>query len=185
MHFLLLIEVVFPPEGRDAVGPSLSCKGMALTNQPPSVFNSAAAWHAKQQLIERLVHFGFPSAFLLFVLFVVLGSTHSLCTHSKTQVTRADLHFLSSQSNISTLNNDLEIPNMERRWQDLCCPRAAKQCRPMHGNLSKSGLICCICWNCNSNKLSFDLILLNDIIYCFILIIWRRKASTTHSHSHM
>lgn len=71
-------KVFFPPEGQDAVGPSLSCKGMALTNQPPSVFSSAAAWHVKQQLIESLVHFGFTSvaALLLCVLFVILGSTH-------------------------------------------------------------------------------------------------------------
>lgn len=69
---------VSSPEGQDAIGPSLSCKGTALTNQHPSVFRSPAAWHLKQQLIERLVHFGFASTavLLLFVLFVFLGSTH-------------------------------------------------------------------------------------------------------------
>lgn len=37
------LKSVFPPEGQGAVGQSLSCKGMALTNQPPSVFSRAAA----------------------------------------------------------------------------------------------------------------------------------------------
>lgn len=50
VDFLLLTKVFFPLEGQDAVGPSLSCKG--LTNQHPSALRSAAAWHVKQQLIE-------------------------------------------------------------------------------------------------------------------------------------
>lgn len=72
------LKSVFAPKGQGAVGQSLSCKGTALTNQPPSVFSSAAAWHVKQQLIESLVHFAFTSAaaLLLFVLFVFLCSTH-------------------------------------------------------------------------------------------------------------
>lgn len=103
---------VFPPEGQDAVGPSLSCKGMALTNQPPSVFSSAAAWHVKQQLIESLVRFGFTSvaALLLCVLFVILGSTHCFSAsygliqrHRQSRIPHR-LLFLNSQSEIGTLN---------------------------------------------------------------------------------
>lgn len=85
------LKKCFPPEGQDAVGPSLSCNGMALTNQPPSVFSSAAAWHVKQQLIESLVHFGFTSvaALWLCVLFVFLGFAQCFFwTHSKKPVTR-------------------------------------------------------------------------------------------------
>lgn len=72
------LKTVFPLEGQGAVGQSLSYKGMAFTNQPPSVFSSAAAWHVKQQLLRRLVYIGFTSvaAFLLFFLFVVICSAH-------------------------------------------------------------------------------------------------------------
>lgn len=115
------LKSVFPPEGQRAVGQSLSCKGMALTNQPPSAFSSATAWHAKQQLIESLVHFGFTSAaaLLLFVLFVCLCSTHRFSVsyvliQSNTHLDICEvtltlifhwLLFLNSHSKILTLNS--------------------------------------------------------------------------------
>lgn len=76
--FFFFFKKCFPPEGQGAVGPSLSYEGMAFTNQPPSVFSSAAAWHVKQQLLRSLVYTGFTSvnSFLLFFLFVVLCSAH-------------------------------------------------------------------------------------------------------------
>lgn len=114
------LKSVFTPGGQGAVGQSLSCKGMALTNQPPSVFSSAAAWHVKQQLLESLVHFGFTSAaaLLLFILFVFICSTHcfsasyvliqsntlsDICKVTLTPIFHWQL-CLNSHSKISTLN---------------------------------------------------------------------------------
>lgn len=37
------LKTVYPPEGQGAVGRSLSCGMMGLTNQPPSVFSRTAA----------------------------------------------------------------------------------------------------------------------------------------------
>lgn len=73
------LKTVYPPEGQGAVGRSLSCGMMGLTNQPPSVFSRTAAWHVKQQLFESLVHCARAAALLLFVLFVFLCSAHWFC----------------------------------------------------------------------------------------------------------
>lgn len=153
----LFFKKCFPPEGQGAMGQSLSCKGMALTNQPPSVFSNAAAWHAKQQLIESLVHFGFTSAaaFLLFVLFVFLRSTHCfsyVLIQSNTHLEICEvtlifqwLLFLNSHSNklytfpawtfISVIVLTL---NPKRQQQDIFCTIATKQ----HWNWSSWGMFC-------------------------------------------
>lgn len=73
------LKTVYPPEGQGAVGRSLSCEMMGLTNQPPSVFSRTAAWHVKQQLFESLIHCAWAAALLLFVLFVFLCSAHWFC----------------------------------------------------------------------------------------------------------
>lgn len=87
------LKSVFPPEGQGAVGQSLSCKGMALANQPPSVFSSAAARHVKQQLLESLVHFGSTSAALA-VRSLCLCSTH--CFSASYVLIQSNIHFWSN-----------------------------------------------------------------------------------------